>query len=73
MALHSVLKIRVKTSKLFALRASPYKGSKPRVKLKQFIFSTIEHRALKTEKNSGEFLGGDFGLMLVVCTVPTGF
>jgi hypothetical protein len=40
MGLQSVLKIRVKTSKIFALRASPYKGSKPRVNLDQFIFST---------------------------------
>ena len=40
MGLQSVLKIRVKTSKLFALRASPYKGSKPRVNLDLFGFST---------------------------------
>jgi hypothetical protein len=33
-------KIRVKTSKLFALRASPYKGSKPRVNFEQFVFSS---------------------------------
>jgi hypothetical protein len=40
MGLQSVLKIRVKTLKLFALRASHCKGSQPRVNLKQFIFST---------------------------------
>jgi hypothetical protein len=40
MGLQSVLKTRFKTSKLFALQASPYKGSKPRVNLDAFIFST---------------------------------
>ena len=40
MRLQSVLKIRCKTSKLFALHASPYKGSKPRVYLDPFVFST---------------------------------
>jgi hypothetical protein len=39
MGLQSLLKIRVKTSKLFALRASPYKGSEPRADLDEFIFS----------------------------------
>jgi hypothetical protein len=37
--LQSVLKTRVKTSKLFALQASPYKGSKPWVNLDAFVFS----------------------------------
>jgi hypothetical protein len=41
MGLQSVLKIRAKTSKLFALQASPCKGSKPRADLEQFIFSMI--------------------------------
>ena len=40
MWLQSVLKIRCKTSKLFALHASPCKGSKPRVYLDPFVFST---------------------------------
>ena len=40
MGLQSGLEIRFKTSKLFALRASPCKGSKPRVNLEQFVFST---------------------------------
>jgi hypothetical protein len=40
MGLQSVLKTRVKTSKLFALQASPYKGSKLRVNLDACIFST---------------------------------
>jgi hypothetical protein len=40
MLLQSVLKIRCKTSKLFALHASPCKGSKPRVYLDPFVFST---------------------------------
>ena len=40
MGLQYVLKIRVKTSKFFALRASPNKGSKPRVNLEHFVFST---------------------------------
>ena len=40
MGLQSVLKVRVKTSKLFALQAPPYEGSKPRVNLDAFIFST---------------------------------
>ena len=31
----------VKTSKLFALRPSPYKGSKSRVNLERFVFSTV--------------------------------
>jgi hypothetical protein len=38
--LQSVLKPRVKTPKLFALQASPYKGSKQRVNLDAFVFST---------------------------------
>jgi hypothetical protein len=44
MGLQSVLKIGAKTSKLFALKAwlkaSPYKGSKPRVNLDRFDFSS---------------------------------
>jgi hypothetical protein len=43
MGLQSVLKIRGKTSKLFALQASPYKGSKPWVNLDPFIFSMLKH------------------------------
>jgi hypothetical protein len=39
MGLQSVLKIRVKTSETFALGASPYKGSKPWVNSKRFVFS----------------------------------
>ena len=39
MGLQSVLKIRVKTAKLFALRASSYKGSRPRADLDLLIFS----------------------------------
>jgi hypothetical protein len=39
MGLQSVLKIRAKTLKLFALQASPCKGSKPRADLDAFIFS----------------------------------
>jgi hypothetical protein len=41
MGLQSVLKIRVKTSNLFELGASPYQGSKPRVNLDPFFFSTV--------------------------------
>ena len=37
--LQSVPKIRAKTLKLFALQASPHKGSKPRVNLDRFDFS----------------------------------
>ena len=39
--LQSLLKIRGKPSKLFALKASPHKGSKQRVNLNAFVFSTI--------------------------------
>ena len=42
--LQSVLKTRVKTSKLFALQASPYKGSKPWVNLDAFVFSKYHAR-----------------------------
>jgi hypothetical protein len=45
MGLQSVLKTRVKTSKLFAPQASPYKGSKLRVNLDVFVFSTIVRTA----------------------------
>jgi hypothetical protein len=41
MGLQSVLKTRAKTSKLFALQASPCKGSKPRVNLDEFVFSIL--------------------------------
>jgi hypothetical protein len=43
MGLQSVLKIRAKTSKLFALlvQALPCKGSKPRAHLEPFIFSIV--------------------------------
>jgi hypothetical protein len=40
MELQSVLKIRAKTSKLFAPHALPCKGSKPRANLEHFMFST---------------------------------
>jgi hypothetical protein len=40
--LQSVLKTGVKTFKLFALQAPPYKGSKPRVNLDAFVFSTVD-------------------------------
>jgi hypothetical protein len=43
MGLQSMVKFRDKTSKLFELQASPYKGSKPRVNLDQFVFSRYGH------------------------------
>ena len=47
MGLQSVITIIGKTSKLFALQASPYKGSKPRVNLNRFIFSIACRLSLK--------------------------
>jgi hypothetical protein len=41
MGLQSVLKIRAKTLKLFALQVLPCKGSKPRAHLEHFIFSYL--------------------------------
>jgi hypothetical protein len=43
MGLQSVLKYTVKTSKLFALQASAYKGSKLRVNLNVFVFSRAHY------------------------------
>jgi hypothetical protein len=43
MGLPFVLKTRVKTSKLFALQASPYKGSKPRVNLDELVLGNKQN------------------------------